>query len=221
MKTFKALSALLSYPEPELIAELPALVRAMADEDLLPRTARGGIARLVEELACADLLDAQERYVGLFDRTRALSLHLFEHVHGESRDRGQAMADLATMYRLHGLEIAAHELPDYLPLFLEFLGELPERAARSMLAEAGHVIAAIGERLHARDSRYAGVFEALAALARPGAAAVAALLAQPSAEPDDFAALDRAWEESAVQFAAAPAPSCGAVERPRQPIAAE
>ncbi|MBI3515385.1 MAG: nitrate reductase molybdenum cofactor assembly chaperone [Proteobacteria bacterium] len=220
MKTFKVLAALLGYPEPELIAALPELVAALTDEDLVPQRARAGVSRLIDDLAAADLYDAQERYVALFDRTRALSLHLFEHIHGESRDRGQAMVDLATMYRLHGLEIGVGELPDYLPLFLEFLGELPEHAARSMLAEASHVIAALGQRLAERDSRYAGLFEALTALAKPDAAAVAALLERPVADPEDLAALDRDWEESAVQFAGAPAPGCAGTASPTQPVAA-
>ena len=213
MKTFKVLSALLSYPEPDLVAALPELTRTLADENLIPRAARPGVSALIEALACADLYDAQERYVELFDRTRSLSLHLFEHVHGESRDRGQAMVDLSTMYKLHGLEIDAHELPDYLPLFLEFLAELPERAARSLLAEASHVTAAIGRRLADRDSQYAGAFQALSALAKPDAAAVAALLERPSVDPADLAALDREWEESAVQFVGADSPGCTSAQR--------
>ncbi|MCP2821160.1 nitrate reductase molybdenum cofactor assembly chaperone, partial [Salmonella enterica subsp. enterica serovar Typhimurium] len=82
------------------------------------------------------LLDRQEEYVWLFDRTRSLSLNLYEHVHGESRDRGQAMAALLELYRQHGLELSANELPDYLPAFLDFLSSLPDEKAASLLAEA-------------------------------------------------------------------------------------
>ena len=218
MKTFKVLSALLSYPEPELVEALPELARVLADDVLIPRASRAAVSTLIEDLASADLYDAQERYVGLFDRTRALSLHLFEHVHGESRDRGQALVDLGTMYRLHGLEVAAGELPDYLPLFLEFLAGLPERAARSMLAEASHVIGAIGQRLSEGASPYAGVFHALTALAKPDEAALAALLSRPAVDPNDLAALDRAWEEAAVQFAGAPTPGCAGADRALEPV---
>ena len=128
-KTFKVLSALLTYPTAELQAAV-AEMRAVLDAEALPAAAQPRPARpLLDELATGDLYDLQERYVLLFDRTRSLSLHLFEHVHGESRDRGQAMVDLKAMYESHGLATVTSELPDYLPLFLEFLATLPQAEA--------------------------------------------------------------------------------------------
>ena len=109
MKTYRALAALLAYPEAALIEALPE-IRPQAPAEVL---------RLVKELEEQDLLVSQECYVSLFDRSRALSLHLFEHVHGESRDRGQAMVDLQAAYLARGMQVVAHELPDYLPAFLE------------------------------------------------------------------------------------------------------
>ncbi|MBI3451636.1 MAG: nitrate reductase molybdenum cofactor assembly chaperone [Rhodospirillales bacterium] len=111
MRSFKVLSALLAYPDAEVIAHREELRAILATEGAVPPAERAGIGRLIDELGAGDLLDAQERYVGLFDRTRSLSLQLFEHVHGDSRDRGQAMVDLAALYRRHGMEIAAQELP--------------------------------------------------------------------------------------------------------------
>ena len=111
------------------------------------------LVRLIDEIAGADLLDAQERYVGLFDQSRSLSLHLFEHVHGESRDRGQAMIDLRGLYEGAGLSIAAAEPPDYLPMLLEFLSTRPLEQARELLGQTSHIVAAIAQRLRKRDTK--------------------------------------------------------------------
>ena len=121
IRTFKILSLLLSYPTEEFQAAASELTAVLDQEALLPARMRPRLAALIDELATRDLYDLQERYIHLFDRTRSLSLHLFEHVHGESRDRGQAMIDLMELYEKAGLQIDAKELPDYLPLFLEFL----------------------------------------------------------------------------------------------------
>ena len=135
--TLLILSALLRYPDAEVQQAAPGLATALAEDGLLSPEQRASLQPLIEELANMDLLDAQERYVGLFDRGRAVSLHLFEHVHGESRDRGQAMVDLRDRYEAQGLEIAAKELPDYLPLFLEYLSVLPPAQAADELAQPG------------------------------------------------------------------------------------
>src|SRR5262249_57680544 len=124
-RTFKVLSALLSYPTEELQAAVPELAAALSRESLIPAAIRRRLDVLLNEIATGDLYDLQERYVLLFDRTRSLSLHLFEHVHGESRDRGQAMIDLKALYEKAGLEIDAAELPDFVPLFLNFLSTHP------------------------------------------------------------------------------------------------
>lgn len=195
--TYRALGALLGYPTEALQAATGELATVLEREGLVPPRQRAALAPLLAELASDDLYALQERYVTLFDRSRTLSLHLFEHVHGESRDRGQAMADLIAHYRQHGYEPTASELPDYLPLFLEFLSLLPEAEARALLAEPGAILSAIGERLAGRDSRYAAVFRALGAIVDAPAANLADEVAE---DPDDLEALDAAWEEAAVQF---------------------
>ena len=208
MKTFKVLSLLLTYPDSALLAHAGELDTALAGENLLPAENRRAIGQFLGDLAGLDLLDAQERYVALFDRHRSLSLHLYEHIHGESRDRGQAMVKLVALYRLHGVAIGANELPDYLPLFLEFLSLLPMKAAASLLAEAVHVVAALRERLAERGSGYATVMRAVETLAAKPAdrAAIDEVLAMLKPEADSLAALDSQWEEEAVRFAAADAP---------------
>jgi len=196
-RTFRALAALLSYPTVALQNATIEIATALAEEDLIKVQDRDALAPLLEELTTADIYDLQERYFALFDRSRTLSLHLFEHVHGESRDRGQAMADLIGLYQRHGLEPVADELPDFLPLFLEFLSLLPEAEARAMLAEPAGILRALTDRLAARSTNYAGAMAALAALARAPAAATSDI---PEEDPDDLEAVDAAWEEAAVRF---------------------
>lgn len=188
MKRYRALAALLSYPEAALIEALPEI------EGFVPREALA----LVHELRTQDLMSSQERYVALFDRSRALSLHLFEHVHGESRERGQAMVDLQGMYELHGVRIAGHELPDYLPAFLEFLSLVPEAEASGLLKDTAAILRTLGDRLAERGSRYSGVFAAL--LSCCGESGLSKTAAAPKPFTEDLQALDRGWIEPEVTF---------------------
>jgi len=201
-KTFKVLSALLSYPTGELQQAAPELAAAVDAEALLPRGVRRQLQTLIDDIASGDLYDLQERYTLLFDRTRSLSLHLFEHVHGESRDRGQAMIDLKAMYEKNGLSIDARELPDFLPLFLEFLASRPAPEACTTLGQPAHILAALAERLRKRGSPYEAAFRALTALAaaKPKAEDLTALLQEPDPDPLDLKALDAAWEDEPVTF---------------------
>lgn len=196
-RTFRALSALLSYPSEELCAAVPDITAAIDAEGLVSDEAGKHLRPLLADLATLDLYDLQERYVELFDKTRRHSLHLFEHIHGESRDRGQAMVDLAEHYRRGGLVVAANELPDFIPLFLEFLSARPFEEARSLLNETGHIFSLLEERLAKRNAGYAAVFSAIRSVA--GEPTVVADAAEID-EPDDLAAIDAAWEETAVAF---------------------
>ncbi|PDT75852.1 nitrate reductase molybdenum cofactor assembly chaperone [Bradyrhizobium sp. C9] len=202
MKTFKVLSALLSYPTEALIEAAPEFAAVLDAERLVPAACRGTVDVLIEEIAIGDLYDLQERYGLLFDRSKTLALHLFEHVHGESRDRGQAMVDLKAMYENAGLAIAANELPDYVPLFLEFLATQPFAEARELLGQTAHIFAALAERLGRRESSYKGVFDALVKIAAeaPRRDIVDELLKAPETDPMDLVALDAAWEEEEVRF---------------------
>ena len=208
---FKVLSLLLSYPTADLQRSAGDMRAALSTEALLTERMHPGLYALIDQLAARDLYDLQERYVFLFDRTRSLSLHLFEHVHGESRDRGQALVDLQALYESHGLVVQARELPDYLPLFLEFLATLPLDEACGLLSQPLHVLTALHERLVKRRSDYAPVFTALAALADGDASDkdLAAARSELDDDPDDLEALDRAWEETAVTFGPETGPNDG------------
>jgi nitrate reductase delta subunit len=201
-RTLKALSALLTYPTGELQQAAGEIGAVLAADRLLPPRIRCDLQELVDDLAGGDLYDLQERYVLLFDRTRSLSLHLFEHVHGESRDRGQAMIDLKAQYEQRNLFMTTAELPDFLPLFLEYLSLLPLREACETLGQPAHIFAAVAERLRKRRSAYEAVFRALVALstAKPKDEEVAALLQLPDPDAGDLAALDAAWEDEPVNF---------------------
>jgi nitrate reductase delta subunit len=199
VKTYKALSALLTYPTAELQAAAPEIRRVLHGEQLLPAHSLRGLDQLVEELAAGELFDLQERYVMIFDRSRSFSLHLFEHVHGESRDRGQAMVDLARHYEEKGFRVSASELPDFLPLFLEFLSQLDHQEAHDLLQQPLPILEALAERLQRRKVAYVAVFQALVAIAG-GKGQPVPLATSGEDDPDDLEALDRDWEETAVTF---------------------
>ncbi|MEZ5925853.1 MAG: nitrate reductase molybdenum cofactor assembly chaperone [Hyphomicrobiaceae bacterium] len=211
MKTLKVLSALLDYPTKELQEASSELKAVLRSEALLGRSDLEALCALIDDIASRDILDVQERYVLLFDRTRSLSLHLFEHVHGESRDRGQAMVDLLQVYEKAGWQATASELPDYLPMFLEYASTRPPVEAMELVGQPGHVLAALRERLARRQSPYESVFAALVSLAdaKLDAAELNALRAEPDPEPDDLKALDELWQEEEVTFGPGAASDCG------------
>ena len=199
---FKTFSALLTYPTKELQEATGAMSESLDSERALANVDRAPLYDLIEEIATGDLYDLQERYLLLFDRTRSLSLHLFEHVHGESRDRGQAMIDLKDLYEKSGLAMSAAELPDFLPLFLEFLSTQSRAEACALLAQPAHVLAALAERLKKRGSSYEAVFRALVVLAdlKPAEIGASILASGPDSEPSDLAALDAEWVDEPVTF---------------------
>jgi len=199
VKTFRILGLLLSYPQPAWLAHLSECRAVVDAEAMLPARQRKAVLAFIGALEGQDPLALQERYVATFDRGRAHCLHLFEHIHGESRDRGQAMVDLAAAYAEKGLVISQAELPDYLPLFLEFLSCCQPDEAVQLLAEPVEVIAAIGQRLRDKESPYAVLFDALVGLSKatPRSEWLGELL-DGTPEDDSLEALDREWEEAAA-----------------------
>ena len=191
MLIFKAFSALLSYPGEEMRQALPEIAGVIGASPLVAAREREALMRLIEEIGQGDLLAAEERYVDLFDRGRALSLHLFEHLHGDGRDRGAAMVELKELYAAAGFELTASELPDYLPVVLEYLSLRDMQEARELLADCAAILGSICRSLLARQSRYAAVPQALLVIAGekpPDAGKIA-----PVREHHD--ALDRDWAE--------------------------
>lgn len=209
-RSLKAFSLILSYPTRELQAAMPEISGVLAADSRMTAATRRTLRPLMEALATQDIYDLEEQFVLLFDRSRTLSLNLFEHVHGESRDRGGAMVSLVETYRDGGFDPATSELPDHLPVLLEFLATRPFAEAQETLADAAHIFEALSERLVRRESPYAAVFTGLLQLAGVAAdsEAVAEMLAQPDDDPTDLEALDEVWEESEVLFGPDPNAGC-------------
>ncbi|MBX3652513.1 MAG: nitrate reductase molybdenum cofactor assembly chaperone [Burkholderiales bacterium] len=184
--TLRVLSALLGYPDARLRAQLPEMHAALREEAAVPAPRLAELGGLINSLMLADPLEAEAEYVQIFDCGRATSLHLFEHVHGDSRDRGPAMIDLARTYEQAGLFLEPGELPDYLPAVLEFASTQPPREARAFLGEMTHILDSLHAALAQRGTRYAAVAAALLEIAgeKPTAAA-------PAAEPP----IDESWIE--------------------------
>src|SRR5690625_60770 len=106
MKILKIFSVLLSYPSPELQEAMTEVQQLIAEDQTLNEAQKESLQPLLTALATEDIYDLQENYVFLFDRSRSLSLNLFEHIHGESRDRGTAMVDLLHTYKDAGFELS-------------------------------------------------------------------------------------------------------------------
>ena len=187
--TLKVMAHLLSYPDAALRSHLPELRSALQAEQALAPARLAELQTLMAKLGGPDALEIEAQYVELFDRGRATSLHLFEHVHGDSRDRGPAMIDLAQTYEKSGLYLGPDEMPDYLPVVLQFVSTQPPAEARAFLGEMAHIFNAIFNALQQRNSAYASVLGALIELAGEKAQAVKVVPDEP---------LDTAWEEPVV-----------------------
>ena len=193
-RAVKAVAVLLSYPTEATVEALPEL-----------RAALGDAVRLhpLFDLLAGDLFDAQEAYVETFDRGRRTSLNLFEHVHGESRDRGQAMVDLLKVYEEAGLQMTARQLPDHLPVFLDFVSTRDPKSAREHLREVAALVADIGEGLARRVSPWKPLVDVLLTLA--GEPTIADRDAAVEDDEQTPAALDAAWEATPAFDACPPA----------------
>lgn len=191
MIALRALAALLGYPDPDLLAALPEIVAVLRDAPQITPADRDALAALINELATADPLEAEERYVALFDRGRSTSLNLFEHLHGDARDRGQAMVELKQLYERAGFMLTTKELPDYLPVLLEYLSQRDEAEVADVLGDCVHIVRSIGEALLKRGSRYAAVLQAVLRIAgEPPLDPVRA-----AQRPKERLDLDRDWAE--------------------------
>lgn len=201
MDILRYLARLLDYPEQTLLDHQDALLEGIRVSPYLPPDLRRNIITDARQALSADLYDQQARYDALFDRGRRHSLLLFEHVHGESRDRGQAMVDLLKIYNDAGFDLDSHHLPDYLPLFLEFLSTQTPETAAEWLANVGHILLLLGERLRKDGAWEAILFDSLLLI---GGQPLAddRITAQVQAEEDDrsLKAMDKAWEDKEIRF---------------------
>lgn len=200
-QSLKALARVLDYPSIALQQHADELTEVLQAPLELSSAERSAIAAFIRELGDMDLLDAQSRYVETFDRGRKVSLYVFEHVYGESRDRGPAMIELKRAYSEHGLETDSRELPDFLPTLLEFCAQLPAADARAWLVETTHVLQRVCVRLTERGSGYASAFTVLLRLigADPAPEALTDMAGKEKRD-DTPTAIDRVWAEAPVTF---------------------
>jgi nitrate reductase molybdenum cofactor assembly chaperone NarJ/NarW len=201
--TLRVLAALLSYPDAELRAHSSELRDALRDERALTFSRLAELDRLLDRLAGSDAIQIEADYVDTFDRSRRTALHLFEHVHGDSRERGPAMVDLAQTYERSGLLLRPGELPDHLTVVLEFASTQPRREARAFLAETAHIVRAIFSALLERRSPYASVLAAVLDLAGEHAERVdlpaEQTLDEAWAEPEAFGGCSTAGQGKPAQ----------------------
>lgn len=201
MIALRIIARLLDYPDQALFDHQQELLEALEPASELDLHQSAQLILFIRRFCGRPLLDVQAEYCELFDRGRATSLLLFEHVHGESRDRGQAMVDLMAQYREAGLEIDSRELPDFLPLYLEYLASRKKVEAQGGLQDIAPILALLGARLQQRKSPYAVLFDLLLALSDSGVKSTS-LEGQVAGEARDDTpqALDAVWEEEQVKF---------------------
>lgn len=201
MENLKIISLLLEYPDREIWLHKDELMKDISEMLFLSPAQMSRLYTFIEELTEQDLLDAQSNYIELFDRGRSLSLLLFEHVHGESRDRGQAMIDLMDQYKAAGLQIESIELPDYLPVYLEYLATQTREESIQGLADIAPILALLGARLEKRDSIYRHLFTLLLELSGTKVRPEHLNSNVEKEERDDTPeALDAVWEEEQIKF---------------------
>ena len=201
MKILKVIARLLDYPTQELLDNADSLKHAAAETTFLPAEQQQLIQELIEDWSNSDVYDLQEQYDGLFERGRYVSLMLFEHVHGESRDRGQAMVDLMEMYKDKGFELDSRQMPDYIPLFLEFLAEQDEPTAREWLADVSHILGLMEERLQQRDSKTSVLFSSLITISAVKIDRnMIKSIVDKEEQDDSMEAIDKEWEDKEVRF---------------------
>ncbi len=214
MRFLKLIGVLMDYPQEELWLNREELIEA-CDDQTLDKSSRKKLKSFAENLLEQDPLTAQERWLGVFDRGRSMSLLLFEHIHGESRDRGQAMVDLLDAFKKAGFELDSRELPDYLPLVLEYLSLRTQEEAQDWLHHVSHILSLLAARASERKSPYQALFEVLVQFAE-GKLEITSFLQRVAQEPRDDTpeAMDKVWEEEAVRFGPeAPGQDCDAPSR--------
>ena len=223
MKILSLIAKLIDYPTQELVDAAEDVVQYIANDESLSSDDKHDLIKFFDDRLAMDLLDWQSDYDALFERGRSLSLLLFEHIHGESRDRGQAMIDLIAQYKEAGLQLDQKELPDYIPLFLEFLSTQGDKNAEGWLQDVVAILAVLKVRLEQRDSDYECLFKTLVNLS--GAEVVYEELwdqVKGEKRDDTKEAIDKVWEEEMVKFGGEGGPdsnadSCGsAAGRPSQ-----
>lgn len=155
MRLYKMLSVLLEYPDQELLDHLPEIITLVDASPDLDMNERSALLGFINHLASQPLTELQADYVKTFDLTAENSLHLTHHLFGDDKNRGPALIDLGELYKDYGVEVVTNELPDYLPLVLEFAAYLDDSEANVFLADANKVLGVLVDNLAQSGSPYA------------------------------------------------------------------
>lgn len=155
MLLYKITSALLEYPDQDLKSAIPEIAELMQSDEVISEEERGILLKFMQWLDTQDVTELQASYVKTFDMTPEHSLHLTHHLFGDDRGRGPALIDLTEYYRGFGMEADAKELPDYLPLILEFASTLEEIEAKVFLGQTVKVLTQLAVNLETAESPYA------------------------------------------------------------------
>lgn len=234
MGTLRALGLCLSYPNVDVAGAADELMTALLTDRRVATDTKARIQTHFARSAERSQLDLEEHYSATFDGGRMLSLHLFEHVYGDSRKRGDAMVQLGAHYARGGFSVAVSELPDYLPLMLEFASVAPAMG-EPLLREASPVLETLHDSMLERRCSYecfvAALLDVLAANAerRTEEGPTAAVGTEATVPVDgsvtdlsvtdmsemDLESLDRQWEEDPVTFGLGAAHTDCGTEQPR------
>ncbi|MPY25057.1 nitrate reductase molybdenum cofactor assembly chaperone [Shewanella sp. YLB-07] len=201
MLILKVVSRLLDYPTEALFGAADEMISVVEQSDELSAQSRAALVEFIRQLTARELYDAQESYDLLFDRGRALSLLLFEHVHGESRDRGQAMVDLMNVYKSNGFEVDSSQLPDYIPLYLEYLSEKLPVYIQEWLGDICHILTMLSERLIERKCHYNVLLDSLIEVSgvEVDRAEIVDTVSK-EVRDDTVEAIDKEWEDKEIRF---------------------
>ena len=149
---YHLLSKFLDYPSEALQSALPDIWVKLDD---MPDHERKHISNFLVHLHWEDLTDWQALYVRTFDMIPDNALYLTHHLFGDDKNRGPALIDLSEFYKDYGLELAANELPDFLPLMLEFAAQLEPSEAKMFFSKWTKVLAQLAMNLEKIESPYA------------------------------------------------------------------
>jgi len=155
MILYTILSRLLDYPDSDLKGNLDVIDEVLEKDSHITEQEHTAITAFIEQMRQKSLMELQQDYVQIFDMVPEHSLHLTHHLFGDDRGRGPALVDLSEHYKGMGLGMKVGEIPDYLPLILEYVSTLDEIAARIFLADAGKVLTVIAANLEKSGSHYA------------------------------------------------------------------
>ncbi|MBT3092579.1 MAG: nitrate reductase molybdenum cofactor assembly chaperone [Candidatus Thiodiazotropha endolucinida] len=155
MQIYKLLARLLEYPDTELIVHMPEIIKRVKSDRDISTQERDDLMQFISWMQLHDMTGMQADYVQTFDMTPEHALHLTHHLFGDDRGRGPALIDLMEHYRAEGLDIDQQEIPDYLPLILEYASTLDDMQAKVFLGDARKVITVLAENLEKADSPYA------------------------------------------------------------------